>query len=75
MDELAAAAGDLRLSTDELKQFLVKVVPEYTPFVANATETSCREARRADIEESTGLLSALSRMATEPLLGSVLSPK
>ena len=42
MDELAAAAGDLKLSTDELKQFLVKVVPEYTPFVANAAETLAR---------------------------------
>ena len=66
MDELAAAAGDLKLSTDELKQFLVKVVPEYTPFVANAAETS---------EAYTAVLSALSGMATEPLLGLVSCPR
>jgi FlaA1/EpsC-like NDP-sugar epimerase len=69
LDELAAAIADLKLSTDELKQFLVKVVPEYTPFVANAAETSCSEARRPGSEGSTGVLSALSGMAMEPLSG------
>jgi FlaA1/EpsC-like NDP-sugar epimerase len=69
MDELAAAAEDPKLSTDELKQFLVKVVPEYTPFFANAADTSCSEARRPGSEAYTGVLSALSGMATEPLLG------
>jgi FlaA1/EpsC-like NDP-sugar epimerase len=68
INELAAAAGDLRLSTDELKRFLVKVVPEYTPFVANAAETSaCSEPRRPRNEESSGFLPALSGMANEPL--------
>ena len=75
MDELAAAAGDLKLSTDELKQFLVKVVPEYTPFVANAADTFCSETRSPGSEESTGILSALSGMSTEPLLGQYRVPE
>jgi FlaA1/EpsC-like NDP-sugar epimerase len=65
IEELASAAEDLDLSTDELKDLLVKAVPEYTPFLTNAANTSRHDARGSVSEESTGVLSALSGMATE----------
>jgi FlaA1/EpsC-like NDP-sugar epimerase len=38
IDELVSAIQDLDLSADEMKELLAKVVPEYTPFIANTAE-------------------------------------
>jgi FlaA1/EpsC-like NDP-sugar epimerase len=57
--ELAAAVEDLNLSADEVKKLLVKVVPEYTPFVA--AETS-RNNDRGISQGLAGVLPPLSEM-------------
>ena len=66
IDELGSAIEDLDLSADEVKELLVKAVPEYTPFIANSAETSRNDARRSVTEGSVGVLPrALSGMASE----------
>jgi FlaA1/EpsC-like NDP-sugar epimerase len=56
IDELALAAEDLNLSSDELKELLVKAAPEYTPFIANRVETSRVEVRGFIGERPAGVL-------------------
>jgi FlaA1/EpsC-like NDP-sugar epimerase len=65
IDELASAIDDADLSADEVKDLLVKAVPEYTPFIANAAESSRNDARGSITEGSVGVLPALSGMASE----------
>jgi FlaA1/EpsC-like NDP-sugar epimerase len=64
-DELASAIEDLHLSADDVKELLVKAVPEYTPFSANAAEISRNHARGSVTEGSVGVLPALSGMVSE----------
>jgi FlaA1/EpsC-like NDP-sugar epimerase len=65
IDELALAAEDLGLSADELKELLVKAVPEYTPFIANSAETSPVEVRGFIGEGPAGVLPELQGIAPE----------
>jgi FlaA1/EpsC-like NDP-sugar epimerase len=65
IDELGFEAEDPSLSPDELKELLVKAVPEYTPFIANTLTTSCHDVRGPINGGSTDLLPALSGMASE----------
>lgn len=62
ISELAAATEDLNLSSDQIKEWLVKVVPEYTPFPSPA-ETAHSEARGSVNDGPSGVLSALNGMA------------
>jgi FlaA1/EpsC-like NDP-sugar epimerase len=64
IDKLALAAEDLDLSADELKELLVKAVPEYTPFVASVADTSRSETRGSLTESSVDVLPALSGMVS-----------
>jgi FlaA1/EpsC-like NDP-sugar epimerase len=65
IDELASATEGPDLSSDELKRLLVKIVPEYTPFVANVSGTSRKDVRGSMTEASVGVLPALNGMASE----------
>jgi FlaA1/EpsC-like NDP-sugar epimerase len=65
IDELGSDAEDPSLSPDELKELLVKAVPEYTPFIANTLTTSCHDVRGLINGGSTDVLPALSGMASE----------
>jgi FlaA1/EpsC-like NDP-sugar epimerase len=65
IDELALAAEDLSLSADELKELLVKAVPEYTPFIANRVEKSPVEVCGFIGEGPAGILPELQGIAPE----------
>jgi FlaA1/EpsC-like NDP-sugar epimerase len=65
VDELALAAEDLDVSADELKELLVKAVPEYTPFITRTVETACVEVRGFIGKKTAGVLPALQGSAPE----------
>lgn len=65
IDEFAAAAEDLSLSADELKELLVKVVPEYTPSVINTFKMSGVEVRGTISAAPAGMLPELPGFASE----------
>jgi FlaA1/EpsC-like NDP-sugar epimerase len=65
IDELASAAEGPDLSADELKRLLVKVVPEYTPFVSSVADISRNDTRGSLTEGSVDVLPELSGMASE----------
>jgi FlaA1/EpsC-like NDP-sugar epimerase len=65
IDELASAAEGPDLSADELKRLLVKVVPEYTPFVSSVADTSRNDTGGSLTEGSVDVLPELSGMASE----------
>jgi FlaA1/EpsC-like NDP-sugar epimerase len=65
VDELAIAAEDLDVSADELKELLVKAVPEYTPFITRTVETACVEVRGFIGKKPADVLPALQGIAPE----------
>jgi FlaA1/EpsC-like NDP-sugar epimerase len=65
IDEFVSAIQDLDLSAGEMKELLAKVVPEYTPFIANTAETFHNGILGSLSERAVVVPSVLPEMASE----------